>query len=69
MILSYSSATHLQVDLGEAEDLEEELVDGLEDCCSHDENEEEEGKGPSYLPLGSGHHLQGKGADSCMLAP
>uniref|UniRef100_A0A8C9KMK0 Tubulin tyrosine ligase like 4 n=1 Tax=Panthera tigris altaica TaxID=74533 RepID=A0A8C9KMK0_PANTA len=37
------SATHLQVDLGEAEDLEEELVDGLEDCCSHDENEEEEG--------------------------
>ncbi|XP_045723934.1 tubulin monoglutamylase TTLL4 [Mirounga angustirostris] len=32
-----------QLDLGEAEDLEEELVDGLEDCCSHDENEEEEG--------------------------
>ncbi|KAM8900885.1 tubulin monoglutamylase TTLL4 isoform 1-T1 [Lycaon pictus] len=37
------SAADLQPDLGEAEDLEEELVDGLEDCCSHDENEEEEG--------------------------
>nr|KAF6498396.1 tubulin tyrosine ligase like 4 [Rousettus aegyptiacus] len=32
----------LQLDQVEAEDLEEELVDGLEDCCSHDENEEEE---------------------------
>lgn len=42
MILSYSSATDLQLDQVEAEDLEEELVDGLEDCCSHDENEEEE---------------------------
>uniref|UniRef100_A0A452V031 Tubulin tyrosine ligase like 4 n=1 Tax=Ursus maritimus TaxID=29073 RepID=A0A452V031_URSMA len=38
-----SSPTDPQLDLGEAEDLEEELVDGLEDCCSHDENEEEEG--------------------------
>ncbi|XP_032257924.1 tubulin polyglutamylase TTLL4 isoform X1 [Phoca vitulina] len=37
------SPTDPQLDLGEAEDLEEELVDGLEDCCSHDENEEEEG--------------------------
>ncbi|KAM5270956.1 tubulin monoglutamylase TTLL4 isoform 1-T5 [Hipposideros larvatus] len=37
------SATDLQLDQTEAEDLEEELVDGLEDCCSHDENEEEEG--------------------------
>ncbi|XP_039089081.1 tubulin polyglutamylase TTLL4 [Hyaena hyaena] len=36
-----SSATDLQVDLGETEDLEEELIDSLEDCCSHDENEEE----------------------------
>lgn len=44
MILSYSSATDIQVDLGEAEDLEEELIDGLEDCCSHDENEDEEGE-------------------------
>lgn len=44
MILSYSSPTDPQLDLGEAEDLEEELVDGLEDCCSHDENEEEEGE-------------------------
>lgn len=43
MILSYSSPTDPQLDLGEAEDLEE-LVDGLEDCCSHDENEEEEGE-------------------------
>uniref|UniRef100_U6CXW0 Tubulin polyglutamylase TTLL4 n=1 Tax=Neovison vison TaxID=452646 RepID=U6CXW0_NEOVI len=38
-----SSPADTQLDLGEAEDLEEELVDGLEDCCSHDENEEEEG--------------------------
>ncbi|XP_057600229.1 tubulin monoglutamylase TTLL4 isoform X2 [Hippopotamus amphibius kiboko] len=37
------SATDLQLDQVEAEDLEEELIDGLEDCCSHDENEEEEG--------------------------
>nr|XP_031308049.1 tubulin polyglutamylase TTLL4 isoform X1 [Camelus dromedarius] len=36
------SATDLQLDQVEAEDLEEELIDGLEDCCSHDENEEEE---------------------------
>ncbi|KAM7105923.1 LOW QUALITY PROTEIN: tubulin monoglutamylase TTLL4 [Molossus nigricans] len=36
-----SSATDLQLDQAEAEDLEEELVDGLEDCCSQDENEEE----------------------------
>ncbi|XP_016052304.1 PREDICTED: tubulin polyglutamylase TTLL4 isoform X1 [Miniopterus natalensis] len=36
------SATDLQLDQVEAEDVEE-LVDGLEDCCSHDENEEEEG--------------------------
>ncbi|XP_012584416.1 PREDICTED: tubulin polyglutamylase TTLL4 [Condylura cristata] len=36
------SATDLQLDQVEAEDLEEELVDGLEDSCSHDENEEEE---------------------------
>ncbi|XP_032134068.1 tubulin polyglutamylase TTLL4 isoform X1 [Sapajus apella] len=38
-----SSATDLQPDQTETEDTEEELVDGLEDCCSHDENEEEEG--------------------------
>uniref|UniRef100_U3D2D4 Tubulin polyglutamylase TTLL4 n=1 Tax=Callithrix jacchus TaxID=9483 RepID=U3D2D4_CALJA len=38
-----SSATDLQADQTETEDTEEELVDGLEDCCSHDENEEEEG--------------------------
>ncbi|KAM5325438.1 LOW QUALITY PROTEIN: tubulin monoglutamylase TTLL4 [Glossophaga mutica] len=37
------SAADLQLDPVEAEDLEEELVDGLEDCCSHEENEEEEG--------------------------
>ncbi|XP_058388995.1 tubulin monoglutamylase TTLL4 isoform X1 [Diceros bicornis minor] len=37
------SATDVQLDQVEAEDLEEELVDGLEDCCSHDEDEEEEG--------------------------
>ncbi|XP_060008077.1 tubulin monoglutamylase TTLL4 isoform X3 [Lagenorhynchus albirostris] len=36
------SATDLQLDQVEAEDLEEELIDGLEDCCNHDENEEEE---------------------------
>lgn len=36
------SAADLQLDQAEAEDLEEELVDSLEDCCSHDENEEEE---------------------------
>lgn len=44
MVLPYSSATDLQLDQVEAEDLEEDLVDGLEDCCSHDENEEEEGE-------------------------
>lgn len=44
MILSCSSAADLQLDQVEAEDLEEELVDGLEDYCSHDENEEEEGE-------------------------
>lgn len=44
MILSYSSATDLQLDPVETEDLEEELLDGLEDCCSQDENEEEEGE-------------------------
>ncbi|XP_027624139.1 tubulin polyglutamylase TTLL4 [Tupaia chinensis] len=37
------SATDVQPDQAEAEDVEEELVDGLEDCCSHDENEDEEG--------------------------
>ncbi|NIG58464.1 tubulin polyglutamylase TTLL4 [Pontoporia blainvillei] len=37
------SATDLQLDQVEAEDLEEELIDDLEDCCNHDENEEEEG--------------------------
>ncbi|KAF6116767.1 tubulin tyrosine ligase like 4 [Phyllostomus discolor] len=36
------SAADLQLDQAEAEDLEEELVDSLEDCCSHDEDEEEE---------------------------
>lgn len=36
------SAADLQPDQMEVEDTEEELVDGLEDCCSHDENEEEE---------------------------
>uniref|UniRef100_A0A8C3YPH4 Tubulin tyrosine ligase like 4 n=1 Tax=Catagonus wagneri TaxID=51154 RepID=A0A8C3YPH4_9CETA len=41
------SATDLQLDQVEAEDLEEELIDGLEDCCSHDENEEEEGDSES----------------------
>lgn len=44
MVLSYSSATDLQPDQVEAEDLEEELVDGLEDCCSNDGNEVEEGE-------------------------
>lgn len=44
MILSYSSATDLQLDPVETEDLEEELLDGLEDCCSQVENEEEEGE-------------------------
>lgn len=44
MILCYSSAADLQPDQAEAEDVEEELGDGLEDCCSHDENEEEEGE-------------------------
>jgi tubulin polyglutamylase TTLL4 len=28
----------------EPEDTEDELGDGLEDSCSHDENEEEEGE-------------------------
>ncbi|XP_070474367.1 tubulin monoglutamylase TTLL4 isoform X3 [Equus przewalskii] len=37
------SAADVQLDQVEAEDLEEDLVDGLEDCCSHDEDEEEEG--------------------------
>uniref|UniRef100_A0A8B9W4U9 Tubulin tyrosine ligase like 4 n=1 Tax=Bos mutus grunniens TaxID=30521 RepID=A0A8B9W4U9_BOSMU len=37
------SATDLQLDPVETEDLEEELLDGLEDCCSQVENEEEEG--------------------------
>uniref|UniRef100_A0A8C6FQJ5 Tubulin tyrosine ligase like 4 n=1 Tax=Moschus moschiferus TaxID=68415 RepID=A0A8C6FQJ5_MOSMO len=37
------SATDLQLDPVETEDLEEELLDGLEDCCSQDGNEEEEG--------------------------
>uniref|UniRef100_A0A2K6GBH1 Tubulin tyrosine ligase like 4 n=1 Tax=Propithecus coquereli TaxID=379532 RepID=A0A2K6GBH1_PROCO len=37
------SATDLEPDQVETEDVEEELIDGLEDCCSHDENEEEEG--------------------------
>ncbi|XP_053453945.1 tubulin monoglutamylase TTLL4 isoform X1 [Nycticebus coucang] len=37
------SATDLQPDQVETEDVEEELIDGLEDSCSHDENEEEEG--------------------------
>ncbi|XP_012384914.1 tubulin monoglutamylase TTLL4 isoform X2 [Dasypus novemcinctus] len=36
------SAADLQLDQVETEE-EEELVDGLEDCCSHNENEEEEG--------------------------
>ena len=44
MILSYSSATDLQLDPVETDDLEEELLDSLEDCCSQDENEEEEGE-------------------------
>uniref|UniRef100_A0A452S6L5 Tubulin tyrosine ligase like 4 n=1 Tax=Ursus americanus TaxID=9643 RepID=A0A452S6L5_URSAM len=46
-----SSPTDPQLDLGEAEDLEEELVDGLEDCCSHDENEEEEALQGCGLPF------------------
>ncbi|XP_045152855.1 tubulin monoglutamylase TTLL4 [Echinops telfairi] len=37
------SATDLLTDQVEAEDVDEDLVDSLEDCCSHDENEEEEG--------------------------
>ncbi|XP_075385423.1 tubulin monoglutamylase TTLL4 [Tenrec ecaudatus] len=37
------SATDLLTDQVEAEDVEEDLVGSLEDCCSHDENEEEEG--------------------------
>lgn len=54
MILPYSSAADLQPDQAEAEDLEEELVDSLEDCCSHDENEEEEGEwGALPHPAGS----------------
>lgn len=44
MALSYSSAADLQPDQGEAEDLEEELIDSLEDCCSNDGNEVEEGE-------------------------
>ncbi|XP_040842459.1 tubulin polyglutamylase TTLL4 isoform X1 [Ochotona curzoniae] len=38
------SASDLQSEQAEAEDIEEELVDRLEECCSHDENEEEEGE-------------------------
>lgn len=41
---SFSSATDLQPNQVEPEDTEDELGDGLEDCCSHDENDEEEGK-------------------------
>ncbi|KAM5155350.1 tubulin monoglutamylase TTLL4 isoform 2-T3 [Callospermophilus lateralis] len=37
------SAANLQPDQVDAEDTEEELIDSLEDCCSHDGNEEEEG--------------------------
>uniref|UniRef100_D3YY08 Tubulin tyrosine ligase-like family, member 4 n=1 Tax=Mus musculus TaxID=10090 RepID=D3YY08_MOUSE len=37
------SATDLQPNQVEPEDTEDELGDGLEDSCSHDENEEEEG--------------------------
>ncbi|XP_059134556.1 tubulin monoglutamylase TTLL4 isoform X2 [Peromyscus eremicus] len=37
------SATDLQPNQVEPEDTEDELGDGLEDCCSHDENDEEEG--------------------------
>lgn len=39
---SFSSATDLRPNQVEPEDTEDEL--GLEDSCSHDENEEEEGK-------------------------
>lgn len=42
--LTFSSASDLQSEQAEAEDIEEELVDRLEECCSHDENEEEEGE-------------------------
>ncbi|KAF6362355.1 tubulin tyrosine ligase like 4 [Rhinolophus ferrumequinum] len=44
------SAADLQPDQAEAEDVEEELGDGLEDCCSHDENEEEEGNSECSSP-------------------
>lgn len=44
MILSFSSASNLQQDQVETEDAEEELIDSLEDCYSHDGNEEEEGE-------------------------
>uniref|UniRef100_A0A8C5USI2 Tubulin tyrosine ligase like 4 n=1 Tax=Microcebus murinus TaxID=30608 RepID=A0A8C5USI2_MICMU len=37
------STTDLRSDQVETEDVEEELIDSLEDCCSNDENEEEEG--------------------------
>ncbi|XP_055472503.1 tubulin monoglutamylase TTLL4 [Psammomys obesus] len=37
------SATDLRPNQVEPEDIEDELEDGLEDCCSHDENEEDDG--------------------------
>jgi hypothetical protein len=58
MILSFSSTTDLQPDQAEAEDTEEELVDGIEDCCSPEENEEEEGKKTFHPQWGFGHILQ-----------
>lgn len=41
-LFSFSSATDLRPNQVEPEDTEDEL--DLEDSCSHDENEEEEGK-------------------------
>uniref|UniRef100_A0A8C2MWR6 Tubulin tyrosine ligase-like family, member 4 n=1 Tax=Cricetulus griseus TaxID=10029 RepID=A0A8C2MWR6_CRIGR len=41
--ISRCSATDLRPNQVEPEDTEDELGDGLEDCCSHGENEEEEG--------------------------
>lgn len=44
IFFSFSSPTDLRPKQLEPEDSEDELGDGLEDSCSHDENEEEEGE-------------------------
>nr|KAF6268255.1 tubulin tyrosine ligase like 4 [Pipistrellus kuhlii] len=52
------SAADLQPDQVEAEDLEEELVDGLEDCCSNDGNEvEEESECSSFSAVSSNESI------------